>query len=171
MTISNLIHCLRRVEKHEMSRAKQLIEKCEGKILILGNGGSNAVASHIAEDFTKNYKPSMSFSDAPMMSCFSNDFGWDAAYLIWLKRFYNEGDLVILISSSGESTNILSCAEWCQENNVPYITMSGFSQHNELRAYGWASFYVGSDIYGSVEITHLAILHTILDELMANRNE
>lgn len=135
-------------------------------IIILGNGGSSAISSHIAEDYTKMLgKRAMSFGDTPMLSCYANDYGWDNAYKMFLEHFLLPNSLVILISSSGKSKNILNAAEYLIDKSK-IITMSGFDSDNPLRKnYSDKSlmhFYVPSNDYGIVESIHQIMLHSII---------
>ena len=138
------------------------------QIIILGNGGSTAVASHTAQDYTKQLKkPAYTFSDPSRLTCYINDYGMEKAYVQFLSEFSNTAKtLVILISSSGESDNILNSAEYCLNNDIPYIVLSGFRPNNQLRTdYGdeaILNFWVNSQDYGVVEIVHQIILQAIL---------
>lgn len=154
------------VDVDQLQAAAELIQRTPGKLVILGNGGSNAVASHMAEDYTNNYKPTLCFSDAAFMSCFANDFGWENAFARWLSHFALPGDSLILISSSGQSKNILNCAKWAIAQGMPLISLSGFNPENPLRQLGDVTFYVQSDSYKDVELMHTVILHTILETLI-----
>ena len=94
------------------------------KVIIIGNGGSNAMASHISVDYTKFLnKKSFSFSDAPMLTAYINDYGRDEAYKQFLSDFVDGDTLVILISSSGNSMNVVNAAQWCEDNNVPICSI------------------------------------------------
>lgn len=157
---------LGQVNLEHLEAAATLIQNTPGKLIMIGNGGSNAIASHMAEDYTNNYKTALCCSDTAMLSCFANDYGWDQAFVIWLKHFSNPGDSIILISSSGASQNMLNCATWATEHQYPLITLSGFQTDNPLRQHGNVSFYVSSQSYKDVEIMHLTLLHTILETLM-----
>jgi len=164
--LSSLIDLIKEVDLTHMQQAADLITQTPGKLMILGNGGSNGVASHMAEDYTNNFKPTLCFSDAAFMSCFANDFGWEQAFLRWVQHFSVPGDSLILISSSGASRNILNCAEWAVENKFPLITLSGFDPQNPLRQLGDVRFYVESKSYKDVELMHTVILHTVLEALI-----
>jgi D-sedoheptulose 7-phosphate isomerase len=100
------------------------------------------------------------------MSCYANDYGWDSAYAKYIEHFTTEQTLVILISSSGNSANILNAAQYCIENNIPIIILSGFSNTNKLNINftekSLLSFYVDSSDYGIVECIHELILHSII---------
>ena len=99
------------------------------KIIIIGNGGSNSIASHISIDYTKFLKKqAISFSDGPRLTAYINDYGRDEAYKQFVSEFIttnNSETLVILISSSGNSMNIVNTAKYCQQNLIPYAVLSG----------------------------------------------
>ena len=136
------------------------------EIIILGNGGSSSIASHISQDYTKKLKKrSFTFSDSSRLTCYSNDYGYQNAYCQFLKEFCNQNTLVILISSSGNSDNILNCADWCEENKIKTITLSGFSPDNKLKNKSMANriinYWVDSKDYGIVECVHQIFLHMV----------
>lgn len=161
--IQRLIHT---VDTAQLVAAAQLFQNCKGQIFMIGNGGSNAITSHMAEDYTNNFKPSLACTDTAMLSCFANDFGWENAYRVWLEKFARPEDCLVLISSSGASQNILNCAQWAAQQQMPTVTLSGFKPDNPLRECGDVAFYVPSDSYKDVEVMHLLILHTVLESLM-----
>lgn len=147
------------LKKHVLSNTNEII--------ILGNGGSNAISSHIAEDYTKALgKKSICFSDAARLTCYSNDYGYENAFVQFLKEFSTNNSLVILISSSGNSVNILKCAEYCKTKNIQYIILSGFDKNNKLNSEhtesALLSFWIDSKDYGVVECAHEIILHSII---------
>ena len=159
--------CLNDIDPNKIKYLREVILESDD-IIILGNGGSNAISSHIAQDYTKVLKKNaISFSDSSKMSCYANDYGWENAYKKFLEDIPNSerNILVILISSSGNSKNILNAAEY-SKNKFNLITLSGFSKDNELRKnYGNESiihFWVDSNDYGIVESIHELILHSIL---------
>jgi D-sedoheptulose 7-phosphate isomerase len=145
-----------------------LISKHEN-IIILGNGGSSSIASHISQDYTKKLKKrAYTFSDASRLTCYANDYGYDLAYKQFLKEFIrpNEKTLVVLISSSGNSQNILNCASLCEQyDDVDLITLTGFSSDNKLKTMNIKNrkinFWVDSSDYGLVECAHMIFLHMV----------
>jgi D-sedoheptulose 7-phosphate isomerase len=137
------------------------------EVIILGNGGSSSIASHISQDYTKKLKKrSFTFSDSSRLTCYSNDYGYQNAYCQFLKEFCNQKTLVILISSSGNSDNILNCADWCEENKIKTITLTGFSSDNKLKNKPMANrevnYWVDSEDYGIVECVHQIFLHMVV---------
>ena len=150
--------------KDKTNELSQLVSLFE-KVIIIGNGGSNAMASHISVDYTKFLKKkSFSFSDAPMLTAYINDYGRDNAYKQFLVDFVDGNTLVILISSSGNSMNVVNAAEWCEDNNIPYAVLSGFSPNNKLNQMD-ANFkyHVNYNSYAVVELAHEILLHSIID--------
>jgi D-sedoheptulose 7-phosphate isomerase len=164
MDIKELESRLLEIDSQKVSLLNDILDVYD-EVIIIGNGGSNSIASHISQDYTKiKGKRSISFSDPSRLTCYINDFGMENAYSKFLEHFATNGHLVILISSSGESLNILNAAQYCLENDIPMITLSGFSKENSLRQkFGPQShihFWVNSSDYGVVECIHQIILHT-----------
>ena len=141
-----------------------------GKIIILGNGGSAAIASHAAVDFVKAAGVrALSFSDASMLTCFSNDYGYENCAAKIIEFYANPSDLVVLISSSGESDNIIAAAEQSEEMGLALLTFSGFSKSNRLAKYGDVRFWCDSNLYNTIENTHQIWLLAIIDYVIANK--
>lgn len=137
------------------------------KVTLIGNGGSASIANHIAVDLWKNGGVrATSFSDSSLLTCIGNDFGYRHVFEKPISMFADEGDVLIAISSSGRSENILRGVQGAREKNCRIITMSGFGADNPLRRSGDLNFYVPSDSYGFVEITHLALCHCLVDMII-----
>jgi len=136
------------------------------KLIFVGNGGSAAIASHMATDYSKNGGVrSLALNDASMLTCLGNDLGYDRVFAKQIELHARKGDLVIAISSSGRSANILNAVDAAAAAGCTIATMSGFTPDNPLRRKGEWNFYVASDRYGFVEIGHLTICHAVLDFL------
>ena len=136
------------------------------KLIFVGNGGSAAIASHMATDYSKNGGVrSLALNDASMLTCLGNDLGYDRVFAKQIELHARKGDLVIAISSSGRSANILNAVDAAAAAGCAIATMSGFTPDNPLRRKGEWNFYVASDRYGFVEIGHLTICHAVLDFL------
>jgi D-sedoheptulose 7-phosphate isomerase len=136
------------------------------KLIFVGNGGSAAIASHMATDYSKNGGVrSLALNDASMLTCLGNDLGYDRVFAKQIELHARSGDLVIAISSSGRSANILNAVDAAAAAGCTIATMSGFTPDNPLRRKGEWNFYVASDRYGFVEIGHLTICHAVLDFL------
>lgn len=140
------------------------IQKNNKKIIMVGNGGSAGIASHQAVDYWKNGGVrAIAFNDASLLTCISNDIGYEEVFSTPISMFADENDLLLAISSSGSSKNIINSVKKATEKNCDIITFSGFSKDNPLRFMGKINFYVPSYSYGFVEILHLYIIHQILD--------
>lgn len=137
------------------------------KIMFIGNGGSSAIASHMAIDYTKNGgMRAMSFNDSAALTCLGNDLGYENVFAKQVELHALFEDLLIAISSSGQSANILKAVSVASARGCRIMTMSGFSPDNPLRSKGEVNFYVPSMEYGFVEISHLSLCHGILDIAM-----
>jgi len=164
MNINEIRNELNNIEKIEPA-LKVLIDSYE-KIIILGNGGSSSIASHISQDYTKALgKTAFTFSDSSRLTCYINDYGIENAYSQFLKEFSEKDTLIILISSSGESDNILNAAKYCENKNLRYVTLSGFKKDNRLNAFVGSdiNYWVNSKDYGVIECAHLIFLHSIIN--------
>ena len=136
------------------------------RIIILGNGGSNSVASHISQDYMKFHNKRVSIlSDPSMITMLTNDFGYDKAYQKFLEYYVEKESLVIIMSSGGESINMLNCVDWCEDNKVDYGVLTGFEEGNTIRSEATNSlfnYYINSKSYGVVECVHQIFLHGVV---------
>lgn len=139
------------------------------KLLFIGNGGSASIASHMATDFCKNANlPALAFNDSSLLTCLSNDLGYEQVFGKPLELFANKGDILFAISSSGKSRNILRGVKAARIKGAAIITFSGFKNNNPLRKTGDINFYAPSTEYGHVEITHLSLCHCLADVIIKN---
>jgi D-sedoheptulose 7-phosphate isomerase len=142
------------------------------KVIFIGNGGSAAIASHQAVDYWKNGgMRAIAFNDSSLLTCISNDFGYAHVFAKPVEMFAEPGDILVAISSSGRSENILLAVVAAKGKGCKVITMSGFSADTPLRLAGDLNFYVPSDSYGYVEIVHLALCHCILDTIIGRQGQ
>lgn len=142
------------------------------KIIFIGNGASASIASHQGVDFWKSGgMRAISFNDAALLTCVGNDYGYEYVFAKPLEMFAEKGDVLIAISSSGNSENILKGVRTAKKKGCKIITMSGFSKNNPLRRKGNINFYVPSYSYGPVEIIHLSICHCVLDYIVEQKSK
>ena len=144
------------------------LRETKSKIYFFGNGASAAFANHMALDFSKNGKIlSRSLSDSAMLTALSNDYSFESAMLEFLKiEGVTSDDLVITISSSGNSPNVANVLKYCKENRIKSLALSGLKQDNKSLSLADFSIYVPMKTYGMVECIHQIFLHLILDESM-----
>ena len=142
------------------------------KIIVVGNGGSAAMASHVTVDFTKAAGiRAVNFNEADLITCFANDYGYEHWVARALEFYADPGDLAVLISSSGQSPNMLNGAKQAQEMNLSLITLSGFREDNPSRGMGDVNLWVDSTAYNIVEMTHQVWLLAIIDYLIEQNQE
>jgi len=141
------------------------------KTLIFGNGGSAAMASHFSVDLTKNAKlRCINCNEANLITCFANDYGFER----WVEKaveFYgDEGDLLIVISSSGSSKNMHNGVKAARNGNFQaVVTLSGFAENNPLSQLGDINLWINSRAYNFVENIHQIWLLAIVDLIIGNR--
>ena len=145
--------------------------KRNGKVLIFGNGGSAAIASHVSVDLTKNAKlRTVNFNEADLITCFSNDYGYER----WVEKavdFYSDkDDVLILISSSGQSKNMLNACKAAKSRKISkIITFTGHDKNNPLSKLGDINFWINSKAYNYVENIHQIWLLTIVDLIIGKK--
>lgn len=157
-----------------LERSTKLISdagKRGGKIIFVGNGGSAAMASHLSVDLTKAaHIRAINFNEADLLTCFANDYGYEHWVARALEAYADEGDMVVLISSSGRSPNIINGAVQARRMGLPVITLSGFAGDNPLRQLGDVNFWCDSEAYNVVEMTHHVWLLAIVDYIAQCKN-
>lgn len=135
-------------------------------IAFIGNGGSAAIAIHMTSDFLKNGKmKTISFYNPATLTCLGNDFSYEDVFSKQVENIMRDGDMLIAISSSGRSANIVKAIEAAHEKNVDVLSFTGFDQDNTSRIKADISLYVPSHEYGIVESIHNLILQEIVDRM------
>ena len=140
------------------------------KNLIFGNGGSAAIASHFSVDLTKNARiRTVNFNEADLITCFSNDYGYDR----WIEKtvdFYaDKKDILILISSSGKSKNMINACKAAKKKKIKVISFTGHSKNNPLSKLSNINLWVNSKAYNYIENTHQIWLLGICDLIIGKR--
>ena len=130
----------------------------------IGNGASASMSSHMQADFAKNAQiNTQTFTDLSLLTAIANDMGYDNVYAYPLKNSGKKGDLLVAISSSGQSNNILQAVRMAKQLGMSVCTLSGMRVDNPLRMLGDINIYVPGDAYGLVETAHATILHYWVD--------
>ena len=142
----------------------------KGKILIFGNGGSSAIASHVSVDLTKNAKiRTVNFNEADLITCFSNDYGYEK----WVEKsvdFYADSkDTLVLISSSGKSQNMINACKAAKRKKIKVISLTGHTKNNPLSKTADLSLWINSKAYNFIENTHQIWLLTVCDLIIGKR--
>ncbi len=147
----------------------QSTSKQRGKVILAGNGGSAAMASHVAVDITKNAGiRAVTFNEYDLITTLANDYGYENWISKAIELYHNPKDMIVLISASGQSLNVINAANKSKELRLPIITLSGMLPQNPLRDKGDINLWVDSKIYNIVEMTHhiwlLATVDMIINE-------
>jgi D-sedoheptulose 7-phosphate isomerase len=134
------------------------------KVIIVGNGGSAAIASHVAVDLTKQARiRTVNFNETDLITCFANDYGYENWVAKCLEFYGDEKDMVILISSSGKSQNIVNAAIQAKKMNMNIVSLTGFASENPLKQKGDLNFWVDSKAYNVIENVHQIWLLLVCD--------
>ena len=143
------------------------IRKERQMVYFIGNGGSAGIAIHMTSDFLKNGGiRTHSMHDPATITCLGNDFGYAHIFSKQLEIIAAPGDMLVAISSSGNSPNILQAVKTAKEKSCRVITLSGFRPNNQLRRQGAYNIYVPIEEYGIVESLHNMILQQVVDGMM-----
>lgn len=176
--LSDLFNSIRTTNKHggELNFFDAIEKVCDliilktaagHKLMFIGNGASAAISSHMSTDFWKNGgMKAIAFNDSSLLTCLGNDYGYEYIFEKSVEMFADEGDILVAISSSGKSENILRGAHSAKSNGCGVVTLSGFESGNPLSLLGDFNFYVPDKSYGPVEIIHQSICHCILDAIV-----
>jgi len=153
-------------------RAIQMIidvKSASGKVMLGGNGGSLAIASHAQNDLSESGGVrAMVFTEQPVLTARSNDHGYGSVFERPIELWAEPGDLLVTVSSSGKSENILRALRMAREMKCKLMTFSGFSPDNPSRRLGDLNFYVPSSVYAYVECAHTALIHYLTAGITAN---
>ena len=147
-------------------------KKNRKKILIFGNGGSAAIASHFSVDLTKNAKiRCTNYNEPDLITCFSNDFGYERWVEMAIKYYGNKGDILIVISSSGKSKNMINaCIAARKKKFSKIITLTGHLVNNPVKKLGDINLWVNSKAYNYVENIHQFWLLSLVDLVIGKKN-
>jgi len=141
------------------------------KVMLIGNGGSAAIASHMAQDFSKAAGlRAVAFNDASLLTCLANDYSFEDMFSKAIELYGDSGDTLFAISSSGNSPDILRGVERAKALGIRVITLSGFNPRNKLSRLGELNIHIPSSVYGVVEMSHHSVLHCLCDYFMKLNN-
>lgn len=141
--------------------------KRKSQLFFIGNGGSSAIASHMTADYMKNGgMNTYSLYDNAVTTCMGNDYGYEYIFSRPMEFLIREGDLLVAISSSGNSVNIINAIETARAKKASVITFTGFEAHNKAKQMGDVNVYVPCKKYGIVESIHNLMLQQVVDLIM-----
>lgn len=159
------------VDRAQLRRAAGIIERTaqgDGTIFACGNGGSAAIANHLACDCLKGIrtdtglKPRVTSlaSGIELLTAIANDIGYDDVFVYQLQSLARPGDMVMAISSSGQSPNIVKALSWARENGIASVAMTGFNG-GQAAALADVNLHVHAENYGIVEDLHQSLMHML----------
>lgn len=145
-----------------------LVSERSGTIYLAGNGASASMASHFTADLTKNGRVrAQNFTDLSLITALGNDMGFEHVFSFPLHLYAQETDMLVVISSSGNSPNIVSAVETAIEKSLFVVTLSSFTKSNKIHNRGSLNFHIPSENYGIAESCHTIILHHWMDKVSA----
>lgn len=151
----------------ELVQVFRSYKKSRKGVYMCGNGGSAGIAQHMTADFLKNGGIfTHNLYGQATLTCLSNDLSYDFVFSKQLELMAKEGELLVAISSSGESENIVKAIETIRKFGGMVITLTGFKVDNRIRSMGDWNIYVPKEHYGIVESIHNIVLQQIVDEIV-----
>lgn len=142
-------------------------KKNRAQVFFIGNGGSSAIASHMTVDFMKNGgMKTYNLQNPSVITCMGNDYGYESVFSKTIEFLAESGDLLVAVSSSGNSPNIIQAIKEAEKKKAYVVTFTGFRRDNQIRHMGDINIYVPCEKYGIVESIHNLILQQIVDEIM-----
>ena len=154
-------------EAYAFAKRVYSMRETGNKVIFMGNGASYTIANHAALDYMSQLGiQTICAADQAVLTAFANDFGYDNALQRFCKINYKEGDLLVCVSSSGNSPNVVNSAKWVKEQGGEVVSFSGFDKTNELSKICDQNFWVDSKLYNVVEATHNLWLAMICDMMI-----
>ena len=171
----NIVRGWSTVDPARVVQAAQLLQDClarDGVVFTCGNGGSAAIANHLLCDYHKGVQTDTAArprvaslsSHIELLTAIGNDIGYEEVFVYQLKGMARPGDLLLTISSSGDSENIVRAATWAKQNAIPVISLVGFSG-GRCKSIADVAIHVAADNYGIVEDVHQSIMHVLTQYL------
>ncbi len=143
-----------------------------GKVIIFGNGGSSSIASHVSIDLNKAAGiESLNFNDPTLITCFANDYGYENWVSEVVKIHCKPKDVVIFISSSGMSLNLINGIKCANSITNTTVTFTGFDKDNTLSKLGFINFWVDSQVYNYIELVHSIWILSAIDFIIDRKNK
>ena len=140
-----------------------------GRLIFMGNGASASLSSHAATDFTKQAKiPSIAFNDHNLVTALSNDYGYENWVSKAIEYYCKRNDMLIFISVSGESKNLINGIKYAKKNNIKTASLTGSKENNTIKINTDISLWVDSNAYNIVECIHTIWITLIIDMFVGN---
>ncbi len=173
----NLMQLVQNIDNDKITQIIDLIDNTKGRIYIIGNGGSASTASHMVNDLgagltrrgIKNLNIESLSDNTAVCTAIANDTGYENIFYYQLKNKVTKDDLLVAISCSGNSDNIIKAVEYSKHFNVPIIGITGFDG-GKLKNLSDVNFHIQTqkDNYGLVEDMHMILNHIIYSYYISN---
>ena len=151
----------------ELKKSLELMQKNGFKAMAMGNGASASISSHISTDLSKGAGiRTINFNDSNLITALSNDYGYENWMGKAIEMYGESGDIVVLVSSSGRSKNVLKAGAIAKEMKIKIVTFSGFEIDNPLKKLGDLNFWVDSKAYNIIENMHMIWLTSVCDSII-----
>ena len=162
---------LSKIDLNKIKKLEKLINKYRNnKILIFGNGAGASIASHFANDLSNTAKiKTFSFDNSAHLTCFANDYGYENWVRKTIEIYADRNDLVILLSASGRSKNMINAAKYCKIKNINFFSITGFIKDNLLNKISKNFIWIDSKSYNQVELSQLFVLLSVIDKINLKR--
>lgn len=142
------------------------VKKNKKKILFFGNGAGAAISSHLSSDGAKSLGiRSLSFDNSAHITCFSNDYGFDKWIVKTIEIYTEKNDLVILLSASGNSQNMINAARYLNKKKINFYSLTGFKKDNSLNRISKKFFWIDFKSYNHIEVLQSIILLSVIDSI------
>ncbi|WP_320172147.1 SIS domain-containing protein [Maridesulfovibrio sp.] len=143
----------------------------EGRVIyLIGNGASASMASHFSADLAKNaHVHTQVFTDLALITALANDISYDQVFVEPLRRRMTPNDMLVGISSSGNSPNVVNACRFAAEIGASVVTVTAMKPDNKMRQIGDLNFWIPAYTYGMAETGHACILHYWMDSVSINQ--
>ncbi|SDK34868.1 D-sedoheptulose 7-phosphate isomerase [Maridesulfovibrio ferrireducens] len=154
----------------EFWKEKTVKLRSNGNIIyLIGNGASASMASHISADLAKNaHVHTQVFTDLALITALANDISFDQVFVEPLRRRLTPSDMLVAISSSGNSPNVVNACRFASELGAAVVTLTAMAPANKMRQIGDLNFWLPAETYGMAETGHACILHYWMDSVSVN---
>jgi D-sedoheptulose 7-phosphate isomerase len=147
------------------------MKKASGVMHFIGNGASASIASHFGLDYFKaGGVRTNTFNDLSALTAYGNDISFDEVFAFPISQILKEEDMLVAVSSSGNSPNIVRGLQAANEQGSFLLTLSGMKEDNKIKKMGHINMYFPDMDYGPTECAHTIMLHHILDTFVARKS-
>ena len=175
----SLTRALAGIDRAALGRAAEMLSRAmerDAQIYVCGNGGSAAISNHLVCDHSKGVQTDTGLkprvislaANVELMTAIANDISYAEVFVYQLRTLARPGDVLVSISSSGDSDNIVRAVEWAKANGIATLAMTGF-KGGRSAALADVSLHVEAGNYGIIEDAHQALMHVLAQFIRQDR--